>query len=160
MSFVNMRFGVPRDSELMATMQECGNWGLALVPGQTTTLLNLSAEENTSTGWLGRRCESAHLFPFPKPWLSDWLSVWLDGLGLHYFLLEKVRLRVKLTVGLSVSWPHTLSDSHYKAQGDTLTSLWNRIATLILSASHTQLFSHRVLWPAGWMQHTQIHLAH
>lgn len=30
MSFLNMRFGVPRDSELMATEQKCGNWGLAL----------------------------------------------------------------------------------------------------------------------------------
>lgn len=105
MSFLNARFGVSRDSELMATMQECLNWGLAVVSGQTTTLLNLSAEENTSTGWLGVHWESAHLFSFPKPWLSDWLSVWLDGLCLHYFLLEKVRLRVKLTVKLSVSRP-------------------------------------------------------
>lgn len=105
MSFLTMRFGIPRGSELMATMQECFNWDLALVSGQTTTLLNLSAEENTCTGWLGVHWESAHLSSFPKPWRSDWLSVWLDGLCLHYFLLEKVRLRAKLTVRLSVSLP-------------------------------------------------------
>lgn len=101
-----MRFGVPGDSELMATVQECSNWGLALVSGQTTTLLNLSSEENnTFIGWLGVYRETAHLFSFHKPWLSDWISVWLDGLCLHYFLLEKVRERVKLTLRLSVSWP-------------------------------------------------------
>lgn len=54
MSFLNMRFGVSREGELMATVQECSNWGLALVSGQTTTLLNLSSvENNTSIGWLG-----------------------------------------------------------------------------------------------------------
>lgn len=101
-----MRFGVPGDSELMATVQECSNWGLALVSGQTTTLLNLSSEENnTFVGWLGVYAETAHLFLLPELWLSDWISVWLDGLCLHYFLLEKLRERVKLTLRLSVSWP-------------------------------------------------------
>lgn len=105
MSFLNMRFGVPRDSELMATVQECSNWGLAPLSGQTRTLLNLSSEENnTFIGWLGVYRETAHLFTFL--WvlsLSDWISVWLDGLRLHCFLLEK--MRVKLTVRRSVSWP-------------------------------------------------------
>lgn len=107
MSFLNMRSGVPRDSELMATVQECSNWGLALLSGQTTGLLNLSSEENnTFIGWVGAYWKTAHLFSFP--WalsLSDWISVWLGGLCLHCFLLEKVRVRVKLTVRLSVSWP-------------------------------------------------------
>lgn len=48
MSFLNMRFGIPKDSELMAKLQEFSNWGLALVSGQTTTLLNLSSEENNA----------------------------------------------------------------------------------------------------------------
>lgn len=43
-----MRFGVSRDSELMATVQDCSNWDMALITGQTTTLLNLSAEENNT----------------------------------------------------------------------------------------------------------------
>lgn len=65
MSFLNMIFGVPGDSELMATVQECSNWGLALVSGQTTTLLHLSSEENnTSIGWLGVYPETPHLFSF------------------------------------------------------------------------------------------------
>lgn len=76
MSFLNMRFGVSRDSELMATVQECSNWGLALVSGQTTTLLNLSSEENnTSIGRLGVHGETAHLFSFPKPRLADRISI-------------------------------------------------------------------------------------
>lgn len=52
MSFPNRRFGVPRDSELMVTVQECSNRGLALISGQTTTLLNLSSEENNTLIWL------------------------------------------------------------------------------------------------------------
>lgn len=36
MSFLHMRSGLPRDSELMATEQECSNSGLALVSGQST----------------------------------------------------------------------------------------------------------------------------
>lgn len=53
MACLNMRFGALREAELMATVQECSNWGLALVSGQTTTLFNVSAEENnTFTGWL------------------------------------------------------------------------------------------------------------
>lgn len=106
MSFLNMRLGASRGSELMATAQECSNWGLALISGQTTTLLNLSSEENnTSIGCLGVYWEATHLFSFSEPRLSDGISIWLDGLCLHYFLLEKVRARVKLTVMLSVSWP-------------------------------------------------------
>ena len=68
MSFLNMRFGIPRDTELMAKVQEFSNWGLALVSGQTATLLNLSSEENnTFIGWLGVYGETAHLLSLLEP---------------------------------------------------------------------------------------------
>ena len=72
MSFLNMVFGVPGDSELMATVQECSNWGLALVPCRTAILLGLSSEEyNTSIGWLGGYRETPHLDSFPGPRLDS-----------------------------------------------------------------------------------------
>lgn len=152
MSFLNMRFGIPRDSELMAKVQEFSNWGLALVSGQTATLLNLSSEENnTFIGWLGVYGETAHLLSLLEPWLSDWISIWLDGLCLHYFLLEKVRVRVKLTVRLSVSWPIGSVIHITKHSTRTFTSLCNQIVALILSFSHMRLFSHHVLLPPRWM---------
>lgn len=87
----------------MAEVQESGNWVLALVSGQTTTLLDLSSEENnTLIGCSGVYREAAHLSSSHGPRRSDWVSIWLDGPCLRCFLLEK--LRVKLSVG-SVSWP-------------------------------------------------------
>lgn len=88
MSFLNLRFGVPRESDLMITEQECSNWGLDLLLGKTTTLLNLSSEENnTFIGWLG---VPLHTFSHdPKNWASQTEHETLDGLHLQSYSFWK-----------------------------------------------------------------------
>lgn len=137
MSFLNMGFGVSGESELMLQVQEFSNWGLALVSGQTTSLLNLSSEENnTSVGCSAAYWVAAHLFSSPAPPHSDWISVWLDGSCRRYFLLEK--LRVKLSVR-SVSWP--VCSLWFILQSITQYADFTEMLALILSDSHTQLQS-------------------
>lgn len=92
MSFLHMRFGLPWDGELTAKVQECSNWGLAMVSGRTPTLLFLfprTSEANRALiGSLGVQWKTAHLlFLFPQHRL---LRRDKCMMCLHYFLLEKV----------------------------------------------------------------------
>lgn len=106
-----MRFGVPRDSELMATVQECSNWGLALVSGQTTTLLNLSCEENnTFIGCSGEHRETAHLFSTLR--LNECMIRWTVS---ALFPAGKSESESETDSQAVCFLAHRLSDSYYKA---------------------------------------------
>lgn len=106
-----MRFGVPRDSELMATLQECSNWGLAVVSGQTTTLLNLSSEENNTFGWLGVHRERLHTSASTlrlNKCMIRWTASALFPSGKSESVSETDSQAVCFLA-------HRLSDSYYKA---------------------------------------------
>lgn len=109
-----MRFGVPGDSELMATVQECSNWGLALVSGQTTTLLNLSSEENnTFIGWPGVHREAAHLSSFPETLrLNKCMIRWTVS---ALFPAGKSESESETDSQAVCFLAHRLRDSYYKA---------------------------------------------
>lgn len=112
-----MRFGVLRESELMATVQECSNWGLALVSGQTTTLFNLSsAENNTFSFWLAgcilRECTPLLIPPALTLRLNKCMIRWTVS---ALFPSGKSERESETDSQAVCFLAHRLSDSYYKA---------------------------------------------